>query len=402
VIFDSGSDGYRHVITTRIAREVKMKKMKYLAVVVLWGIWLISSSPGISQEVFYPQVPFNILYAGGVEHTFLRVEHPQWDAVEFQTNASGRVQLLVSLLDGTQIHYLDEEPMVPLRRKFDTSSKPRDYRYAPMEYHSQIGKDRMVKVTASAKTEGGKIDVTFFSSEPLKEMNQVVDPFNHAPETIAILHMERTASGDERTTVLLDGKPLQTKKGHISFVQGANFGIIFRTDKRVEKLIQLRPGERGWLGARWVYDLSGDRVTYTIEKEKDSEGYYEVKRVGNMMVQKAWLRPAGEGREVRRIATYSLVHENKEFVIQFEPSLFFPSSLEGKGVLKAQTDFRGKISNSGWAFSGRVKMESTVKADRLITTLEFLPSFPEFLAKRPIHYEVVESAKQYEVVATEK
>jgi hypothetical protein len=70
--------------------------------------------------------------------------------------------------------------------------------------------------------------------------------------------------------------------------------------------------------------------------------------------------------------------------------------------LKAQTDFRGRISNSGWAFSGRVKMESAVKADSLITTLEFLPSFPEFLAKRPIHYEVVESAKRYEVVATEK
>jgi hypothetical protein len=379
-----------------------MKMMRYVAVLALWGIGSIAPGSGISQDVFYPQVPFNILYAGGVEHTFLRVEHPQWDAVEFQTNASGRVQLLVSLLDGTQIHYLDEEPMVPLRKKFDTGSKPRDYRYAPMEYHSQIGKDGRVKVTASARIGEGKIDVTFFSSEPLKEMNQVVDPLNHAPETIAILHMERTASGDERTVILLDGKPLKTKKGHLSFVQGANFGIIFRTDKRVEKLIQLRPGERGWLGARWVYDLSGNRVTYTIEKEKDSEGYYEVKRVGNMMVQKAWLRPAKEGREVRRVSTYSLVHEDKEFVIQFEPFLFFPSSLEGKGVLKTQTDFRGRISNSGWAFRGRVKMDSTVKTGSLITRLEFLPSFPEFLAKRPIHYEVVESAKQYEVVATEK
>jgi hypothetical protein len=308
----------------------------------------------------------------------------------------------VSLLDGTQIHYLDEEPMVPLRRKFDTSSKPRDYRYAPMEYHSQIGKDGTVKVTTSAKTERGKLEVTFFSSEPLKDVNQVVDPFNHAPETIPVLHMERTVSGDERTTVLLDGKPLKTKKGHVSFVQGANFGIIFRTDKRVEKLVQFRPGEKGWLGARWVYDLSGNRVTYTIEKEEDSEGYYEVKRVGNMMVQKAWLRPAKGGRVVRRISTYSLVHENKEFVIQFEPSLFFPSSLEGKEVLKTQSDFKGMISNSGWAFGGRVEMESTEKADRVQTTLEFLPSFPEFLAKRPIYYKMMEGKDRYEVLAVEE
>jgi hypothetical protein len=375
---------------------------QYLTSLILLVVLFPFPCPGISQEVFYPQVPFNILYAGGVEHTFLRVEHPQWDAVEFQTNASGRVQLLVSLLDGTQIHYLDEEPMVELRKKFDTSSKPRDYRYAPMEYHSQIGKDGTVKVTASAKTEGGKIDVTFFSSEPLKEMNQVVDPFNHAPETIPVLHMERTASGDERTTVLFDGKPLKTKKGHVSFVQGANFGIIFRTDKRVEKLVQFRPGEKGWSGARWVYDLSGNRVTYTIEKEEDSEGYYEVKRVGNMMVQKAWLRLAKGGRVVRRISTYSLVHENKEFVIQFEPSLFFPSSLQGKGVLRGQSDFRGRISNSGWAFGGRVEMESTEKADRVQTMLEFLPSFPEFLAKRPVYYKVMEGKDRYEVLAVEE
>jgi hypothetical protein len=292
--------------------------------------------------------------------------------------------------------------MVPLRRKFDTSSKPRDYRYAPMEYHSQIGKDGTVKVTASAKTDGGKIDVTFFSFEPLKEINQIVDPYNHAPETIPILHMERTVSGDERTMVLLDGKPLKTKKGHVSFVQGANFGIIFRTDERDEKLIQLRPGERGWSGARWVYDVSGNRVTYTIEREKDSEGYYEVKRVGNMMVQKAWLRPAKGGRELRRISTYSLVHENKEFVIEFEPSLFFSSSLEGKGVLKTQSDFKGMISNSGWAFRGRVKMESIEKADRVLTRLEFLPSFPEFLAKRPIYYKVTEGKDRYEVLAMEE
>jgi hypothetical protein len=375
---------------------------QYLTFLIFLAMVFPFPCQGISQEAFYPQVPFNILYAGGVEHTFLRVEHPQWDAVEFQTNASGRVQLLVSLLDGTQIHYLDEESMVPLRRKFDTSSKPRDYRYAPMEYHSQIGKDGTVKVTASAKTDGGKIDVTFFSFEPLKEINQIVDPYNHAPETIPILHMERTVSGDERTMVLLDGKPLKTKKGHVSFVQGANFGIIFRTDKRDEKLIQLRPGERGWSGARWVYDLSGNRVTYTIEREKDSEGYYEVKRVGNMMVQKAWLRPAKGGRELRRISTYSLVHENKEFVVQFDPSLFFPSSLEGKGVLKAQFDFKGMISNSGWAFSGRVKMESTERADRVQTTLEFLPSFPEFLAKRPIYYKVMEGKDRYEVLAMEE
>jgi hypothetical protein len=357
--------------------------------------------PGISQEVFYPQVPFNILYAGGVEHTFLRVEHPEWDAVEFQTNASGRVQLLVSLLDGTQIHYLDEEPMVPLRRKFDTSSKPRDYRYAPMEYHSQIGKDGTVKVTASAKTEGGNIEVTFFSSEPLREMNQVVDPFNHAPETIPVLHMERTVAGDGRTTVLLDGKPLKTKKGHVSFVQGANFGIIFRTDKRVEKLVQFKPGEKGWSGARWVYDLSGNRITYTIEKEKDSEGYYEVKRVGNMIAQKAWLRPAKGGKELGRISTYSLVHENKEFIVEFEPPLFFPLSVGEEG-LREDYRFKAKISNSGWAVTGTVKMISKKEVDQICTEMEFLPTFPEFLMKRPIYYKVMEGKERYEVLAMEE
>jgi hypothetical protein len=121
-----------------------------------------------------------------------------------------------------------------------------------------------------------------------------------------------------------------------------------------------------------------------------------------MMVQKAWLRPAKGGRELRRISTYSLVHENKEFVIEFEPSLFFSSSLEGKGVLKTQSDFKGMISNSGWAFRGRVKMESIEKADRVLTRLEFLPSFPEFLAKRPIYYKVMEGKDRYEVLAMEE
>jgi hypothetical protein len=97
-----------------------------------------------------------------------------------------------------------------------------------------------------------------------------------------------------------------------------------------------------------------------------------------------------------------LVHENKEFVIQFEPSLFFPSSLEGKEVLKTQSDFKGMISNSGWAFGGRVEMESTEKADRVQTTLEFLPSFPEFLAKRPIYYKMMEGKDRYEVLAVEE
>jgi hypothetical protein len=81
---------------------------------------------------------------------------------------------------------------------------------------------------------------------------------------------------------------------------------------------------KGRLGARWVFDLEGSKVTYSIEKEKDSEGYYEIKRLGNMMIQKAWARPVKGGRELRRVSTYSLVHENKEFIIEFEPALFFP------------------------------------------------------------------------------
>ena len=316
-----------------MVREVKMKKMKYLAVLALFGIWLIAPCPGISQEIFSPQVPFNLLYAGGVEHTFIRVDHPQWDAVEFQTNASAGGTLLITFLDGRQIHYLDQEPLVQLRRKFDTSVKPRDYQYAPMKYQSKIEKDGTVEVSFSAKTDMGMIEASFFSAGSLKEMNEVTDPFNHAMEVVAILHMEKTVPGGERTKILLDGKPLKIRWDHVSFVQGANFGIIFRTDQKDERLLQFRPGEKGWVGARWVYDLGGNKVNYSIEKEKDSEGYYEIKRLGNMMVQKAWTRPVNGGREVRRVSTYSLVHENKEFIVEFEPPLFFPAHLEEKKVL---------------------------------------------------------------------
>jgi hypothetical protein len=378
-----------------------MKKGRYLLILFFWGTYCLLPCSGVGQEVFNPQVPFNMLYAGGVEHTFIRIEHPQWDAVEFQTTASGRVQLLVSLLDGTQIHYLEEEPMVLIRRKFDTSSRPRDYRYAPIEYRSKVEKDGNVRVIATAKTDQGKIDVGFFSSEPLKEVNQVTDPLNHAMEVIAILHMEQTALGDEKTSVLLDGKTLKKRKGDVSFVKGANFGIIFRTDRRDEKLLEFKSGQEGWVGARWVYDVGGNRVTYSIEKEKDSEGYYEVKRLGNFIVQKAWILPGEKGRGVRRVSTYSLVHDNKEFVIEFDPPLFFPTMLLENQILRSELSFKAKISNSGWAVRGRVKMASWKENNRIHSEMEFLPSFPEFLAKRPIYYEVAESKDRYEVIARE-
>lgn len=377
-----------------------MSKARNFVILILCGVFCAAPGTGASKEIFYPQVPFNLLYAGGVEHTFVRVEHPQWDAVEFQTTASGGVNLLISLLDGMQIHYLDQEPLVQLRRKFDTSPKLRDYRFAPMEYRSKIGKDGTVEVIVSAKTEMGKIDVNFFSTDTLKEINQVVDPLNHAMEVIAVLHIEEGVSGDERTRVLLDGTPLKIRRDHVSFARGANFGIIFRTDRRDEKLLEFKPGQEGWVGARWSYDLGGNRMTYSIEKEKDSEGYYEVKRLGNFMVQKAWMRPAQKGREVKRVSTYSLVHNNKEFIIEFDPPLFFLTSLQGKQVLQSDFSFKAKISNSGWAVRGSVKMVSREEANRIHTEMDFLPSYPEFLAKRPIHYEVIEGVDRYQVIAT--
>ncbi len=378
-----------------------MNKMIYLMAVVFLGIYFADSCPGISQEIFSPQVPFNLLYAGGVEHTFIRVDHPQWDAVEFQTNASGRGTLLITFLDGRQIHYLDQEPLVQMRRKFDTSVKPRDYRYAPMKYQSKIEKEGTVEVSFSAKTDMGMIEASFFSAGSLKEMNEVTDPFNHAMEVVAILHMEKTAPGGGRTGILLDGKPLKIRWDHVSFVQGANFGIIFRTDQKDERLLQFKPGEKGWVGARWVYDLGGSKVNYSIEREKDSEGYYEIKRLGNMIVQKAWTRPVKGGREVRRVSTYSLVHENKEFIVEFEPPLFFPSHVEGKKALSGHSDFRVKISNSGWSVNGRVGMESREEGKRILTEMEFLPRFPEFLTNRPVYYEIIESPDRYQVIARE-
>ncbi len=362
----------------------------------------LPNNEGISKEILYPQVPFNLLYAGGVEHTFVRVEHPQWDAVEFQRTASGGINLLISLLDGMQIHYLDQEPLVQIRRKFDTSIKPRDYRFAPMQYRSKIGNDKTVEVIASAKTEMGKIDVTFYSTDPLKEINQIVDPLNHAMEVIAILHIEEGVSGDERVRVWLDGNPLKIRKEHVSFARGANFGIIFRTDQREEKLLEFKHGKEGWMGARWSYDLRGNRVTYHIEKPRDLEGYYEVKRIGNFIVQKAWMRPIEKGREVKRISTYSLVHDKKEFVIEFDPPLLFPTSIPGRERLQRDFNFKAKISNSGWAVKGGVRMLSREEANRIYREIDFIPSFPEFLAKRPIYYKVTEETDRYQVIATEE
>ncbi len=379
-----------------------MKQMRYLTVVILIGIWFAAPCPGISQEIFSPQVPFNFLYAGGVEHTFIRIEHPQWDAVEFQTTSTGRVQLLISLLNGNQIHYLDQEPLVEMRRKFDTSSKSRDYRYAPMKYQSKIERDGAVGVSFSAETDMGKIEASFSSTGSLKEMNDVTDPFNHAMEVIPVLYIEKTVPGSERTRILCDGKPLKIRWDHVSFVQGANFGIIFRTDRREEKRLEFKPGQERWVGARWVYDVGGNRVTYSIEKEKDLEGFYEVKRLGNFIVQKAWIRPDEKGRQVKRVSTYSLVHDNKEFVIEFDPPLFFPVMLLENQILRSELGFKARISNSGWAVTGRVKMVSWKEDHRIHTEMEFLPSFPEFLAKRPIYYDVVESENRYEVIAKER
>ncbi len=379
--------------------EVEMKSSAWILLFLI--LFVAAQGTGVCQQVFNPQVPLHILYAGGVEHTFIRIEHPEWDAVEFQTTASGGVQLLISLRNGNQIHYLDQEQLVQMRRKFDTSSKSRDYRYAPMRYHSKIEKDGTVGVSFSAETDMGKIEASFSSVGSLKEMNEVTDPFNHAMEVIPILYLEKTVPGSERTRVLLDGKPLKIRWDYLSFVQGANFGIIFREDQRKEKLLEFKLGEQGWVGACWVYDVAGNRVTYSIEKEKDSEGFYEVKRLGNMIIQKAWIRPAQGGREVKRISTYSLVHDSKEFVIEFERPLFFPALLLENQILRSELGFKAKIFNSGWAVTGRVKMASWKEDHRIHTEMDFLPSFPEFLAKRPIYYEVSESQDRYEVTAKE-
>jgi hypothetical protein len=376
-----------------------MKALKVFSILILLSGLLVIHPLEAAEQTFYPQVPFNFLYAGGVECSFIRVHHPQWDAVEFMTTASGGISLMNSMLDGIQVHYLHDKDLVQLRKQFDTSSKPRDYRYAPMEYQSKIGEDGRVEIVFTAKTDLGRFDVSFFSSNSLKEMNHVVNPLNHAMEVIPILYMEKTVGGDDRTRVLLDDKPLKIKSK--SFTLGANYGIIYRTDKRIEKLEKFRPGYEGLVGTRWLYDVDGRRVTYSISKDRDTEGYYEVKRLAGF-VQKAWVRPSDKGREVKKISTYSLVHDNKEFIIEFNPPLFFPSTMQGKPSFRSYSDFRAKISNSGWDVKGNVKVMSKGTTGGMDHDVEFLPTFPEFLAKRPVFYKVSEGANFYKVFAMEE
>jgi len=376
-----------------------MKTLKVLVILTLVGTVFTVRGVEADDEIFYPQVPFNFLYAGGIECAFIRVYHPQWDAVEFMTTASGGINLMISLVDGVQIHYLNEEHLVQMRKKFDTSSTPRDYRYAPMEYSSEIGADGRVEITYSARTDLGELAVDFFSSDSLKEMNRVVDPLNHAMEVIPILYLEKTVDGDERTSVLVDDTPFKIKSS--SFTLGANYGIIFRTDRRIENLKLFTPGRRGLVGARWIYDLEEMKASYSISKDLDSEGYYEVKRLLGF-VQKAWMRPAKGGREVRRISTYSLVHEYKEFIVEFNPPLFFPTTTQGKPSIQGQSDFRARISNSGWDVGGNVRIISKGEAHKILHIVEFLPTFPAFLAKRPAYYCISESPDRYEVITREE
>jgi hypothetical protein len=69
--------------------------------------------------------------------------------------------------------------------------------------------------------------------------------------------------------------------------------------------------------------------------------------------------------------------------------------------LNAHSDFRVKISNSDWAVSEEVWMESREGGNRIFTEMEFFPLFPKFLSNRPIYYEIIESPQQYQVTARE-
>jgi hypothetical protein len=352
---------------------------------------------GLCEERFDPNFPFNLLYSGGVECTFIRVEHPEWDAVEFMTTSSGGINLMMSLLDGYQIHYMDDRELVQIRKKFDTSSKPRDYRYAPMDYQSNISKGGLVEVRFQADTDRGEMAVHFTSDGALKELNRVVDPLNHAMEVIPILYNEKVASGDEKTHVMTDGKSVPIKSAN--FTLGANYGIIYRTDKRIETLERFFPGREGLAGARWLYSVDGKMATFTISKPKDVEEFYEVKRLSDF-VQKAWMRPVENGRQLKRVSTYSLVHAGKEFIIEFNPPLFFPVSVKEK-ALEASSIWRAKISTSGWDAGGEINMVSRSSEKALVTEIDFLPAYPEFLARRPIHYRIIEDKNKYTVIAAE-
>jgi hypothetical protein len=374
-----------------------MKNAKRFGMLLGFILSMTFSVEGLCEEKFYPNFPFNFLYSGGVECAFIRVEHPEWDAVEFMTTASGGISLMMSLLDGYQIHYMDDRDLVEIRKKFDTSSKPRDYRYAPMEYKSNISKDGLVEVRFKADTDIGEIVVHFISDGALKELNQVVNPLNHAMEVIPILYNEKAAQGDEKTRVMGDGKPVKIKSAN--FTLGANYGIIYRTDKRVEKLERFFPGRKGLVGARWLYEVDGRMVTFSVSKDRDAEGFYEVKRLSEF-VQKAWMCPVENGRKLKRLSTYSLVHADKEFFIEFDPPLFFPVSVKGK-ALETRSTWRAKISNSDWDAGGEIKMISRSSGEGLVSEIDFLPLHPEFLSIRPIHYRIIGDEKEYKVVATE-
>jgi hypothetical protein len=374
-----------------------MQNSKRFGMFLLLMISTTFAVEGLCKERFYPNFPFNFLYSGGVECAFIRVEHPEWDAVEFMTTASGGISLMMSLLDGYQIHYMDDQDLVEIRKKFDTSSKPRDYRYAPMEYESNISKGGQAEVRFKADTDIGEVVVHFTSDGTLEELNRVVNPLNHAMEVIPILYNEKAAPGDEKTRVMKDGKPVEIKSAN--FTLGANYGIIYRTDKRVEKFERFFPGRKGLVGARWLYNVDGKMATFTISKDRDAEGFYEVKRLCDF-VQKGWMRPVENGRELKRLSTYSLVHANKEFFIEFDPPLFFPVYVKGK-ALETRATWRAKISNSGWDAGGEIKLVSRSSREGIVTEIDFLPSYPDFLSIRPIHYRIVEDENEYKVVATE-
>jgi hypothetical protein len=287
---------------------------------------------------------------------------------------------------------------VEIRKRSDTGSKPRDYRYAPMGYQSEIGEDGLVEATFSATTDMGDIDVHFASTGSLSVMNKVVDPLNHAMEVIPILYLEKQVAGNEKTRVHHRGRPVTIRSSN--FTLGANYGIIFRTDKRIESLKRYMPGRKGLIGSRWIYDFQGGTASYSISKQKDEEGYYEIKRLTNF-VQKAWIHPLKNAKRLKKISTYSLAHRSKEFMIVFDPPLSFPKNIEGDAVIRGTSKFKSKISNSGWDVQGKVEMKSLKKADQVRHLLEFYPQYPAFLAKRSTFYDVYDSAQRYEVNAKE-